>query len=254
MSTIRPTPARVAAAALSPSAHKVEKLRCRAGIGADRPCAAHHAYMIKSADLRKVERSLRARISVLQDRISRSQVADGAYAEMERLLVRMEELHLTARSGGKSEAEIEALQAEMDSLVESLGFVSTSSVYAGAPVAEMGEPLQSMVSEGVSAVGDGMLTHDALFHVASARAGVGAQTEAWRCQIETLEEARSAAVGAGSRMADAEAAAALLEIAQADLSQRGTTGLLGKLVDIAPDRAASLLRPPGSSGRPGRGD
>jgi flagellin-like hook-associated protein FlgL len=197
--------------------------------------------MIRSAELRKVERSLQARISVLQDRISRSQVADGAYAEMERILVRMEELHLTAASGGRSEAEVEALQTEMDSLVESLGFVSASSVYEGAPVMEMGEPLQSMVGEGASVVGDATLTHDALFQVASARAGAGAQAEAWRSQVGSLEEARSEAVGAGSAVADARAAEALLGIAQAELTRRAAAGLLGKLVDIAPDRAASLL-------------
>jgi len=199
------------------------------------------ADAVSIAAMSSLKRSLQSQLALVEDRISRSQVADGGYAQVESVLLRIRNLQSSAQSASASDTEVAAVQAEIDASVNSLRFIYGSTSYGDHPALEADEAVQAVLDGGASANGDPTETLDALYNVAHRRASLGAQAMEWATQVHTLQAAQSNLTEVHSRIEDVDAAEQVVEATRLKLMSDGSISALRELIDVNSEEAVKLL-------------
>lgn len=168
----------------------------------------------------------------LQDEYSRYQVQDGAYSGIGESLMRIETLQLQAKNDTLTDDDREAIQMEIDQLVEGVGGIIEDTQYNEKPAIEAGEELSALLEEGVSATGDMSQVQDSLTEINSSRAEVGASMNSTLQAINRENIAYENTVASYSRINDMDMARGIMDLNNTQVSQEANMAMMSNMFNF----------------------
>ena len=200
-------------------------------------------------------RGLNQAVRNANDGISLSQTAEGAMGGISNILVRMRELALQASNGTLGDDDREAIQTEVDALVEQIGDIATRTTFNGTALLDGtadidiqtglndGEVVNITVGD-LQAAGLGVdsldfttaagasaaleTLDDAIQTVATERANLGSQQNRLEAAVDNLTSTAINLADAKSRIEDTDFSAESTKLAAAGILSQASTAMLAQ--------------------------
>ena len=213
-------------------------------------------------------RGLNQAVRNANDAISVAQTAEGATTEISNMLQRMRELAVQSANDSNSDDDRDALQAEVDALVDEIDRVASDTEFNDSTLLTTEADLSFQIGSGSgqtvevtfqsmttatldvdaldittsSASATAMTTIDtAIATVDSFRADLGATINRFNYAIDNMSNISMNTAASRSRIQDADYAASTTELARAQIIQQAATAMLAQ-ANQQPQSVLSLLQ------------
>lgn len=194
-----------------------------------------------AARLEAAFRGLGAQIEQNQTQLNRLQTEESGFAAITDELQQIRDLQIQARNGALSQADVDAIQGEINQRVENIRGVVQNTQFAGTPLIQPGSQLASILENGVRALDDLTRVDDARNEVLAERGEIGAEMNAVRSRIAEWEVALENVVAGFSRLSDLDMATGVTEQVNAQMMQLLSINSLSNLFIFNRQNALMLL-------------
>ena len=186
-------------------------------------------------------RGITQEITNIQNNVSMIQTQEGAFGSITNDLQRIRELQVQAGNALVGPAEQNAIQDEIDQLVQNIGTTVENATFNDQQLIEPGAELQNILDNGIQATGSVADTNTVIEEVTSQRSEAGAQMNAMNSQIRSLEVTLENTIAASSRITDMDIAQGVAQLVNQQLIQQAGIQTMNSFMAVNRQSILGLL-------------